>query len=174
MPRTTKAKTTSPKKPTRRVAKKDESALLEFEDFISQKPQASRSKGWLAVTLIFLIAILAVAWFFMSQTINLQKEVKFKAVYLDNNQVYYAKVVKEDSLNIYLDEVYYIQSEDFTIPAEEEDGEPQIVTRPVLVQRGQELHKPEGLMQINRDKLVAIEEIGAESEILAEIERISQ
>jgi len=156
------------------VASREEEALMEFEQFVSHKPSNNRGKSWLALTLIILIAILGSAWLFTSKVETLEKDYKFKAIYLDNGQTYYAKVVNEDSLNVYLDEVYYIQIEQQTIPAQEEDAEPQIVEVPVLIKRGQELHRPEGLMQINRTKLIAIEEIGAESQILTEIERVSQ
>ena len=96
---------------------------------------------------------------------------------MENGQTYYAKVAKEDALNIYLSDVYYIQIEQQAVQPEgevKEGEEPQVVEVPVLIKRGQELHKPQGLMQINRSKLVAIEEIGADSEILKEIERINQ
>lgn len=176
MPQT---KSTSTSKRTARVkndqVEKDQDTLLDFEQFISQKPavRPSRGKGYLAITLVLIIVILGFLWFFMSQNTNLETAQKFKAIYLDNNQIYYAKVVKEDALNIYLDDIYYIQTEQTTVPAEEEGGEPQVINVPVLVKRGDELHKPEGWMQINRSKVVAIEEIGPDSEIITEINRIN-
>lgn len=163
-------------KPRATKKAKDEETLLEFEEFVSQKTTNSgngRGKGYLAMTLIFIIIVLGALWMFMSKGAKLEVDAKFKAVYLENGQTYYAKVVKEDALNIYLDDIYYIQTEQTTIPAEEEDGEPQVISVPVLVKRGGELHRPEGWMQVNRDKLLAIEEIGPDSEILAEIERIN-
>lgn len=169
-------KTTKAIKKTANVKNdKDQETLMDFEQFVSQQPNThnSRGKGYLAMTLIVVIIILAGLWIFMSQSSTLETNPKFKAIYLDNNQVYYAKVVKEDALNIYLDDIYYIQTEQTTIPAEEEDGEPQVVNVPVLIKRGNELHKPAGWMQINRSKLVAIEEIGEDSEILTEINRIN-
>ncbi|RJQ34175.1 hypothetical protein C4566_02535 [Candidatus Parcubacteria bacterium] len=163
--KTTKKVDTQPKKEATEE-------LMEFEHFVSRQPSHSgRGKSWLFVTLFIIIVILGVAWLYVSQDKNLAVENKFKAVALDNGQVYYAKVVKEDALNIYLDEVYYIKLEQQLIPAQEEGAEDQTMEVPILVKRGSELHKPSGLLQINRDKLVAIEEIGPDSEILAEIER---
>ena len=130
MPR---AKSTSTsKRPAPRSKKSDHDSLVEFEDFIAQKP-ASRhsSRGWLLGTFLVIIIILAGTLFYVSKSSNLEKELKFKAVYLDTNQIYYAKVVKEDALNIYLDEVYYIQTEERQVPAEEEGGEDQLITVPV-------------------------------------------
>ena len=170
-------KKTSPraKKPAAKpLLKKEEDTLMEFEQFVSQQPNNNKNKSWLALTLIIIIALLGAAWLFMSQVETLEKDNKFKVVYLDNGETYYAKVIKEDSLNIYLDEVYYIQIEQRTLPAEDEDSEPQVIEVPVLIKRGQELHKPQGLMQINRSKLMAVEEIGLDSEILKEINRLNQ
>ncbi len=172
--RKTSTKAKPKRRPAKSAVKKNEEALMEFEHFVAQKPQGNRSKSWLALTFIIIIFLLGAAWLFMSKVETMEKEYKFKAIYLDNGQTYYAKVVKEDALNVYLDEVYYIQIEQQVVPAEEEDVEPQMVDVPILIKRGQELHRPEGLMQINRSKLIAIEEIGAESQILSEINRISQ
>jgi hypothetical protein len=175
MPTRKTSATVKTRKVTPRVPKnREDDALMEFEHFVSQKPSNNKSKSWLALTLVILIVVLGAAWLFTAKVEKLEKEYKFKAIYLDNGQTYYAKVVKEDSLNVYLDDVYYIQIEQQAVPSEEEGVDPQIVDVPVLIQRGQELHRPEGLMQINRVKLIAIEEIGDQSQILAEIERISQ
>ena len=97
---------------------------------------------------------------------------EYQAIFLDNQQVYFAKVVKEDAMSVYLEDVYYIQTQQQVIPATEEGAEDTVKEVPVLVKRGQELHQPSGWMQINRDKIVSIEQIGAESEILKEIEKV--
>jgi len=164
MPRTTKRVV---KKPTPVV--NDE--FTEFDSFITKK-QSGGSKGWLAITLVVIIVALVGALLFMNKNEGLEKELSYKSVVLDTGQVYYAKVVKEDALNFYLDDVYYIQTQQKTIPSQEEDEEDQVVQVPVLVHRGEELHKPQGLLQINRSKVVLIEEIGEESEIVLEINRL--
>jgi hypothetical protein len=161
-----------------RAKKSDEGALMDFEDFVSQnpRPRANSNRGLIFSTLLVVIVILAAVSIFSfrnTETVVQEKTLKFKAISLDNDLVYYAKVVKEDSMNIYLDEVYYIQMQQQTIPATEEGAEPEVINVPVLIKRGQELHKPEGYLQINRDKLMAVEEVGADSEILVEINRIN-
>ena len=45
-------------------------------------------------------------------------ESPYKIVYLDNNIVYYAKIAKEDAYNIYLSDVYYIDTQTMEKPAE--------------------------------------------------------
>ena len=150
--------------------------LMEFESFVSQRPKAKKQgKGWMIITLLILIIVSACAlWFVKQPDSNFVKDTDLKAIALDNGQVYYAQVVQEDSLNIYLDDVYYIQTEQRVIPAQDEDSEDQVVNVPVLVKRGDELHKPTGLLQINRDRVVGIETIGQDSEILIEINRMME
>jgi len=159
------------------VKNSDDEALLEFEQFISQNPRSKggNSKGLVFITLLVVIVILAAISIFSLRGTQpiVQEDLKFKAISLDNDLVYYAKVVKEDEFNVYLDDVYYIHMQQQTIPAEEDGAEPQVVNVPILVKRGQELHRPEGYLQINRDKVMAIEEIGPDSEILTEINRIN-
>jgi hypothetical protein len=150
--------------------------LMEFESFVSQRPKANKQgKAWMIITLLILIIVLAGAlWFVKQPNSNFVKDTNLKAVALDNGQVYYAQVAKEDALNIYLDDVYYIQTEQRVVPAEDEDSEDQVINVPVLVKRGDELHKPTGLLQINRDRVVGIETIGEDSEILLEIQRLME
>ena len=150
-------------------AKKEE--LMDFDQFVNEEPK--NNKSWVAIILLVIIVVL-VGILLSVYKGDLDKEFKYKAIYLDNNQVYYAKVVREDAISIYLDDVFYIQTQQQTVPAEEGEEEPQVVNVPVLIQRGDEFHKPEGLLQINRDKLIAIEEIGEGSEILMEIERLKE
>ncbi|MBT6691164.1 hypothetical protein HOB10_02450 [Candidatus Parcubacteria bacterium] len=174
----TTRKTTAAKKPAAkpRVKKRDEEDLLEFEQFVSQNPKSGiNNKGLIFSTLLVVVIILAAISIFSLRTTKtvVKGEPTFKAVSLDNGLIYYAKVMKEDSMNVYLDDVYYIQTQQQTIPAEEEGGEPQVINVPVLIKRGQELHKPEGPLQINRDRVMAIEDIGADSEIITEINRIN-
>ena len=148
-------------------SKKEE--LMDFDQFVNEDPKSN--KPWVAIILLVIIVALVGVLLSVYKG-DLDKEFKYKAIYLDNNQVYYAKVVREDAISIYLDDVFYIQTQQQQIPPQEEDGEPQVVNVPVLIHRGNEFHKPQGLLQISRSKLIAIEEIGEDSEILLEINRI--
>ena len=177
MPR---VKTILPKKPVSpKVNKNDDEGLIEFEQFLAQSPKKGNkgNKSWLFMTMLIVVIILGVALVYLSKNTKVAKnDLAFKAIYIDNgdyDQVYYAKVVKEDAYYIYLDEVYYIEVGQQVVPPAEEGGEQQLVDVRTLVPRGVELHKPQGYMQINRDKVIAIEEIGQDSEIIKEINRIS-
>lgn len=146
--------------------------MMDFDDFVARSPKSkSGNKTWLFITLVLVILVLGAAIFFVPK-LKMTKNTEYKAIFLDNQQVYFAKVVKEDALSVYLDEVYYIQTQQQVIPATAEGAEDTIKEVPVLIKRGQELHQPSGWMQINRDKIVSIEQIGAESEILKEIAKV--
>lgn len=167
------AKASAPKE---KPAKSGED-LWEFEQFVSQPPKTGgRSRHWL-MTVVLLIIILVLAGL-MVYTSRFKGAVvalpKFKAIYLDNGQVYYAQVVKEDNLNIFLDDVYYIETKEQVLPASEEGKEPQRISVPVLVKRTDAPYKPQGWLQINRQKVVAIEALGDDSQILQEIEKLNK
>ena len=162
---------------TRRIinnksASENPADLMEFEQFVSQKPPTKSSRSWLVTIVIIIIVILAGAVYFFNQG-KLSKDNKLQAIFLDNNQVYFAKVVKQDSSSLYLDNVYYIETQQQVIPATEEGGEDQVINVPTIVKRGSELHKPQGYLKINRSKVISIEEICQDSEVMKEIERIN-
>lgn len=150
----------------------DQEEMMDFDDFVARTPKPkSGNKTWLFITLVLVIIVLGSAIFFLPK-LKMNKTAEYQAIFLDNQQVYFAKVVKEDALSVYLDDVYYIQTQQQVIPATEEGAEDTVKEVPVLIKRGQELHQPSGWMQINRDKIVSIEQIGPDSEILKEIEKV--
>ena len=106
MPTTRKTSTTAKKTKATAARSKPAKAddLMDFEQFVSRKEPRSKGKVWLMVTLIVVIVVLAGALYFLSQS-DLQKEHKYQAVFLDSGQVYFAKVIKEDALSVYLEDV---------------------------------------------------------------------
>jgi len=170
---TTRKKTTT-KKPE--VAPAQDS-VMDFEDFVaSKRPQKRSGRSWMVILMIIIVIILAGA-VYLTRTPSVSKSSQnFVAVDLDNGQTFYAKIVKEDDKNLYLDEVYYIQITQQTIPAPEgeEGAEPKTVNVPILIKRGQEITKPSGLLLVNRDKVISVEEIGPDSDIMREIQRLNE
>ena len=150
--------------------------LMDFDQFVTQKTSTLKKpkfkRTWLMVALVLIIVILAgILWLSLRNNAS-TRTLPYKVIYLDNSQYYYAKLVREDANYIYLDDVFYVQSQEQTVPAEKEGDEPQVVNIPILVHRGQEVHQPTGLLQISRDRVVAIEEIGANSDVYKEIMRV--
>ena len=165
-----------PIKKTTSTARKseDREELMDFDDFVARAPkQKSGSKTWLALTLLVVIIVLGLAVFLVPTKFKMTKNLQYQTIVLDNGQVYFAKVAKEDALSIYLEDVYYIQTQQQVVPATEEGKEDTVKEVPVLIKRGQELQQPVGWLQVNRSKLVSIEQIGPDSEILKEIQKVN-
>ncbi|MDD5749857.1 MAG: hypothetical protein PHO91_03700 [Patescibacteria group bacterium] len=171
--KTLNSKSAAKSRPTKTSpVKNDEQTLLDFEDFVSRQQAPARSpRGFLTGFFLLAIIVLGALLIYNWQSNRPAPELRFKAVYLENGEVYYAKVAREDALNIYLDEVYYIQLQEQLVPLDEEGLETETISVPILLKRGSELHQPTGWMQVNRNKVIAIEEIGADSEIIKEINR---
>lgn len=81
----------------------------------------------------------------------------YQTVFLDNGQVYFGKVAKVDSNFVYLEDIFYLQAND--------KGK-----NPVLVEMGTaELHKPENHAKINREKILMIQDLKPESDVITAI-----
>ena len=79
----------------------------------------------------------------------------YAAVLLDNNQVYYGKLVNAGSKFPELTDVYYIQSQ-----VNQETKE----VKSVLVRRGNEVHGPDRMF-LNAHHIVLIEPVGTNSKV---------
>ena len=85
------------------------------------------------------------------------EEKDYQTVFLDNGQVYFGKVAKIDSNFVYLEDVFYLQAND--------KGK-----NPVLVEMGTaELHKPQNHVKINREKILMIQDLKPESDVITAI-----
>jgi hypothetical protein len=84
----------------------------------------------------------------------------YAAVLLDNNQLYYGKLVDGGSSFPELTDVYYIVSQ-----VNQETKE----VKKVLVRRGNEFHGPDRMF-LNEHHIVLIEPVGANSEVAKLIE----
>lgn len=162
MPRVAKKSTSS------RAKKTTKDDLMEFEQFVAQKKEkkSTNNKGLVIFTIVLLIIALGLTFLKDKKQHVVNKEPVFQTIHLESGQQLYGKVVKENALYLYVDEVYYVKKEAIQIPSEEEDGEPQIVERDVLVARGQEANAPVGPMQINRAKVFALDNMHPESEVM--------
>jgi hypothetical protein len=84
----------------------------------------------------------------------------YAAVLLDNNQLYYGKLVNAGSSFPELTDVYYIQS---TVNQETKE------VKSVLVRRGNEVHGPDRMF-LNSRHIVLIEPVGTNSKVAKLIE----
>lgn len=83
----------------------------------------------------------------------------WQAIFLDNNQVYFGKIQKITSKNIYLTNIYYLQAGQ---SLENKDTASTVN----LVKLGSELHGPTDEMIINREKVIFWENLKETSRIV--------
>lgn len=149
---------------TKKSEPKEVPEIMEFEDFVARKSNSTkkRSYTWAYVVLIILILGLSAFLFFDKQKKKPVAEVSYKIVYLENNIVYYAKIAKEDQFNIYLSDVYFIDTETVEIPATEEGEEPKTESREVLRKRD----GAAGWLAVNRQKVFGFEDLPLDSKVI--------
>lgn len=94
---------------------------------------------------------------------NKPKEL-YSAVFLDNNQAYFGKISNRTDQYVILNDVYYLRA-----PASTEGQNEG--AKLDLVKRGQELHGPQGETLINREKIILIEEVGEQSQLMEAIKK---
>lgn len=90
----------------------------------------------------------------------------YQAVFLTNNQVYFGKVSDLDSKYVALTDIYYIQLTQALQSQNQTTNTPQNLN---LVKLGSELHGPTDQMLINRDQILFIEDLKADSQVVAAI-----
>jgi len=98
----------------------------------------------------------------------------YQAVFLNNGQIYFGKLSSLTSPFITLKDVYYLQVEQTLQPVKQgEEAPPQ--QNILLVQLGKgEIHKPKGEMRVNRDQILFIEDLQADSPILNGIKQLKE
>lgn len=122
------------------------------------------------VFLILALIILGITFCFQSSSVKLMGERKgWQGVFLTNGQVYFGRIVKEDSRTIVLKDIYYIQVQQLT---PEEGKEPQ--SQLTLIKLGEELHGPTDEMRINRDHILFVEDLKPTSSVVQTIESARQ
>lgn len=97
----------------------------------------------------------------------------YQAVFLVNNQVYFGKIANENSQFPVLRDIYYLQVNQPIQPVQTTNGRtPAQAANPEinLVKLGGELHGPTDEMKINRDQILLIEDLRADSNLVKAIE----
>jgi hypothetical protein len=144
--------------------KKEAPEIMEFEDFVARKSSGSKKKkySWAYLSLILLIVALSAFLLFDKKEKKPVVESSYKIIYLDNNIVYYAKIAKEDAFNIYLSDVYFIDTQNVEKPPVKEGDEP--ITESVEVLRKRD--GAAGWLAVNRQKVFGFEDLPTDSKII--------
>ena len=125
--------------------------------------RARRPWGWV-ITIVVLILMFAAALGYQSNW--WQPLPGWQAVFLTNGQVYFGNVARLTPDTVVLRQIYYLQ----TSGPLQAGGEQQ-PTDLALVKLGAELHGPTDEMQINREHILFIETLKADSRVVKAIEQ---
>jgi len=88
----------------------------------------------------------------------------YQAVFLTNGQVYFGTVQSKTKDEVFLSDIYYLQSNKNSAGESNDDVN--------LVKLGNELHGPENSMLINRNHVVFIENLRDDSKVVKAIQGI--
>lgn len=125
---------------------------------------------WLTL-LIGIILIVGLSWIIVSSLDNstFEKKTDWQAIFLNNNQVYFGKVVKENDLVVVVKNIYYLQSA-MSLQRSDDKSLQQQGGEFALIKLGNEIHGPEDEMFINKEQVMFIENLKEESKIVKAIE----
>ena len=84
----------------------------------------------------------------------------YQAVFLTNGQVYFGKVVRRCDQEIRLTGIYYLQNDKQGVEAVNGGQDMK------LIKLGNELHGPQDMMYINREHVLFIEDLKADSRVV--------
>jgi len=135
----------------------------------------SDKKSWILLIVVLLVVIAAGFLFFtyqgdgMSGT-DTRSGDNYQAVFLANNQVYFGELTSMSGDFVTLKDIYYLQVNQRLQPLQ--DGQQDPAGQDIsLVKLGGELHGPTDMMQINKDHILLIEDLRADSNLVAAIEQ---
>lgn len=140
---------------------------------LSSKPVPNKKNKGVKIFVMILVFSIAVGigaigfWAFdkffskEKQTSFVDSAQKYYAVFLTNDQVYFAKVDNREEKFVVLTDIYYLHlRQDLQNPKVQDDSSVS------LVKMGNELHGPEDKMYINRDHILFIEPLKTSSKVV--------
>ncbi len=125
-------------------------------------------------SLIIIVLIGAALWFMGSRSsAEIVLNAEWQAVFLDNGQVYFGKVINVTDSTVRLEDIYYLQVINQplqrTVEEGEQPAEQQAEQRLTLFKLGNEIHGPEDTMFINKDHVILIEDLKEEGQVVRAI-----
>lgn len=128
----------------------------------SSTPSSSGKKGPVLlvigiIVLLIVVVVLVFAVFFLPSSVA-----SWYAVFLTNGRTYFGHIVKQNSEEVVLRDVYYIQVQQPEPTEEEEQPQPQIS----LVSITDEFHQPESEMRITKDHVLFIQKLQGSSQVV--------
>ncbi|MDD5290011.1 MAG: hypothetical protein PHT40_02305 [Patescibacteria group bacterium] len=125
------------------------------------------TSGWVVIGIIVLAVIGSVLFFISKKSGGLNKNSSdWQAIFLSNGQTYFGQVVSENNDSVIIRNVYYLVG--MTSPQEisETDKNKDFS----LIKLGSEVHGPIDEMRINRNHILFVEDLRADSKIVKAID----
>ena len=127
------------------------------------KPRLVGSRMPLIIGAVLLVLAM-LAWYFLPALLSPIDSSRYQAVFLNNGQVYFGKLRQYHTASPQLDDVYYFQN------AQNAEANPAAAnTDQVLIKLGDEIHKPDNKLILNRDSILFVENLSDDSEVVKRI-----
>ena len=136
-----------------------EKSVNTFEELVPRK--RSSSVVWIVLILVVVLAIIGWQWLGKGDKRGSFSESRdsYQAVFLTNNQVYFGKLTKARGNYVVLTDIFYLQ---VSQPLQPSQPNPNVT----LVKLGSELHGPTDWMEINRNQILFVENLKADSQVV--------
>jgi len=143
--------------------------LPDFGDNLIPR-QTSNGVHFFRGIIIFIIIIFVVGVVYSSrQRVVVETSNQYRAVKLNNGQVYFGQITKEDRSNILMDNVFYLEEREEKVPALIIGEPPKTIITQQLVRKGDEFYGPENAIRINRSQVSVIENLTEDSQVMVQI-----
>lgn len=135
------------------------------DSFVKKEPSRGKGKQTIGIILgiifLFLFVVFFVFLFLRLQMNDLQsRETDYQAVFLDNGQVYFGKLVEKRGDFYRLKEVYYVQQGAANLQLDMDFK---------ILKLGNEVHGPEDFMDINQQHILFVEDMKSDSKVVQAI-----
>lgn len=125
----------------------------------------SKTKSLLLIVCSIVALVLIVGGVYW-QFFRPQPKDAYQAVFLTSGQVYFGKVAHQNRQFVSLTDIYYLRaSQALQPPKEGEESAANQQAGLALIKLGNELHGPVDEMKINRDQILFIEDLKADSKV---------
>jgi|TARA_B100001971_G_C18107352_1_gene492261 hypothetical protein len=138
----------------------------------AKRPRAGGTSQMGVIVLVVVIVIASYMWLSQSSLSSYKED--WQAVFLTNGQVYFGNIVGQNTAEVIVKDIYYLQ---VTRPLQQ-TGEGEQQANPQgelsLVKLGNELHGPTDSMFINRDHVLFVEDLKDGSNVVTAIQNYKE
>ncbi|MFA5050760.1 MAG: hypothetical protein WC499_01450 [Patescibacteria group bacterium] len=137
-------------------------------EFSGNKKSPSRRMG-IILLIAGIIILVGIVVMLLLMVIPV-KQTSWQAVNVDNNQIYFGHIVKDNGKVLILKDVHYLQMQQIAATKEGEQPSQQLT----VVKAGSEVYGPTGEMIINWDHIVFTQKLRTDSQVIAAINNLGK